>query len=217
MIYNDSFMDCLYGHDEELKPHMTKAMMDELYGPLFDPNPSASEASVEELIKAGMLSMLKERINIRRKRKKLGLEFPDITDPTKWVKKKRKNRGRKKKNRRGGGASKRRTVMQRSNWSCHYCGVSFLDETVKMTLDHLMPKCQGGKNGNKNLVACCNECNQSKADLSRDMFLTLRPDLKAKEQDLNYLNGMDGRFPWSGNPYSDLYNDQEFWSNYFGG
>lgn len=171
MIYNDSFMDALYGPVEDLTPHF-------------------SDEEMEALIE-------------RQRIISLTFEIQEV---------KRKKRGP----RRDRHSRRKRTCFQRSNWCCHYCGRPDKLDKVRLTLDHVLARSKGGRDGNKNLVACCPDCNQAKADMSKEDFLKTRPDLQAMEQDLNYLNGMAGRPPWCGNPYSDLYNNKDFWSAYFG-
>lgn len=126
---------------------------------------------------------------------------------------KNKKKSRRRSNRH---FKKKKTVLRRSNWACHYCGREDKFEGVRLTLDHVFPRSKGGKDGNKNLVACCPDCNQAKDDMSKEEFFELYPELRKLQMDLNNLNGTFGRAPWCGNPYSDLYNCREFWINYFG-
>jgi hypothetical protein len=46
---------------------------------------------------------------------------------------------------------------QELEW-CHYCGL------LATTKDHVVPKARGGSNHAINLVPCCYDCNQRKAD-----------------------------------------------------
>lgn len=39
------------------------------------------------------------------------------------------------------------------------------------TIEHVMPKCQGGANDKSNLVASCRRCNNARADMDFDAFL----------------------------------------------
>lgn len=178
MIYNDSFMDCLYGPVEELEPHEPTGI-----------SLAQWEQENAEKNHIGLQALFWEQEQAKRKRKSGAHNFK----------------------------KKKKTVLQRSNWSCHYCGVVDGTNGVKLNLDHVIPKSKGGGNGNKNLVACCPTCNQAKADTSLEDFLNRRPDLKKLCRSLNYVNGMEGRAPWSGNPYSDLYNVEDFWDIYFNG
>lgn len=50
----------------------------------------------------------------------------------------------------------RRAVLQRDANTCAYCG------EVGLTLDHVVPLCQGGRSNWENTVAACRDCNQHK-------------------------------------------------------
>ena len=51
----------------------------------------------------------------------------------------------------------RHWVFSRDLWRCAYCG------RVGDTLDHVVPKSQGGEDLPSNLVVCCEPCNRRKA------------------------------------------------------
>jgi 5-methylcytosine-specific restriction endonuclease McrA len=55
----------------------------------------------------------------------------------------------------------KRGVLRRDNFTCGYCGRDGAD-----TVDHIVPQCRGGLSTWENLIACCKDCNQLKADLS---------------------------------------------------
>lgn len=50
-----------------------------------------------------------------------------------------------------------RNVFMRDGYKCIYCS-----STKELTLDHVVPKCRGGKNTWGNLVTCCHKCNARK-------------------------------------------------------
>jgi 5-methylcytosine-specific restriction endonuclease McrA len=50
----------------------------------------------------------------------------------------------------------RRSVFKRDGYVCQYCG--------RPTLDHVVPKSQGGRSTWDNLVSACHSCNHKKAD-----------------------------------------------------
>jgi len=57
----------------------------------------------------------------------------------------------------------RRQVFLRDDWICQYCGAG---KSHDLTIDHIIPKCQGGKNTYTNCVTACFNCNQRKAGLT---------------------------------------------------
>jgi 5-methylcytosine-specific restriction endonuclease McrA len=58
----------------------------------------------------------------------------------------------------------RENVFHRDHNKCQYCGVVF--SMKELTIDHIIPRCQGGKTVWNNVVACCKPCNNMKADKS---------------------------------------------------
>lgn len=55
-----------------------------------------------------------------------------------------------------------RTVFARDDYRCQYCGRSF--PAAELTLDHVIPRRQGGARSFTNLVTACRACNHRKAD-----------------------------------------------------
>jgi len=56
----------------------------------------------------------------------------------------------------------RRTIYRRDAYMCQYCGKK--KSTTELSLDHVIPKCQGGLTNWENIVVACTECNSRKAD-----------------------------------------------------
>lgn len=54
----------------------------------------------------------------------------------------------------------RKNLLERDNHTCQYCGIS----SGPMTIDHIIPKSQGGKESWENLVTACRPCNQKKGN-----------------------------------------------------
>lgn len=52
----------------------------------------------------------------------------------------------------------RREVFRRDNYTCQYCG----KKTSSLTIDHVIPRHQGGKHVWNNVVAACSHCNHRK-------------------------------------------------------
>ena len=55
---------------------------------------------------------------------------------------------------------------QKGMGKCHYCQERF-DPKI-LTMDHKVPISRGGKSTKKNLVPCCQECNQKKKYLTSE-------------------------------------------------
>ena len=56
----------------------------------------------------------------------------------------------------------RREIFWRDNYTCQYCGRQSRD----LTLDHVMPRVQGGDHSWDNVVAACVPCNHIKAGMT---------------------------------------------------
>lgn len=56
----------------------------------------------------------------------------------------------------------RQNLFTRDKNTCAYCGV--VHEVRNLTIDHIIPRCRGGKTEWNNVVTCCKTCNQIKAD-----------------------------------------------------
>lgn len=56
----------------------------------------------------------------------------------------------------------RQNILARDRWLCQYCGEKV--ETKDMTMDHVVPRAQGGRTEWENIVTCCEDCNAKKAD-----------------------------------------------------
>lgn len=56
----------------------------------------------------------------------------------------------------------RRNVFRRDHWTCQYCGIQ--PGTEELTIDHVVPRSQGGVSSWENCVLACVECNKRKAN-----------------------------------------------------
>ena len=59
-------------------------------------------------------------------------------------------------------ALSRKNILIRDRHTCQFCGRVL--SASELTLDHVMPRSQGGKSTWENLVACCHPCNNHKGD-----------------------------------------------------
>ena len=60
---------------------------------------------------------------------------------------------------------KRLAIYLRDGFRCVYCGESLRDsDPATATLDHLIPRCEGGDNDETNLVTACRSCNSTRQD-----------------------------------------------------
>ena len=53
-------------------------------------------------------------------------------------------------------------ILQRDEFRCIYCGVSSVEDGVKLHIDHITPAIKGGIGRAFNLVTACNRCNTHK-------------------------------------------------------
>lgn len=59
-------------------------------------------------------------------------------------------------------AFSRRNVARRDHFTCQYCGAQ--PGVAGLTIDHVVPRAQGGPSSWTNCVAACGDCNARKAD-----------------------------------------------------
>lgn len=57
---------------------------------------------------------------------------------------------------------RKNVLVGRDRCICQYCGSQ--SPTERLTLDHVIPRAQGGQTTWENIVACCFKCNQHKAN-----------------------------------------------------
>jgi hypothetical protein len=57
----------------------------------------------------------------------------------------------------------RLAIYLRDNLCCCYCG-STLEDGIKLTLDHLTTRSNGGNNKPENLITACHKCNSNRGD-----------------------------------------------------
>ena len=63
-------------------------------------------------------------------------------------------------------AFSRRNIFKRDRYTCQYCGSRPRHD--ELTIDHVIPRAQGGQSTWDNCVLACVDCNHSKADRTPD-------------------------------------------------
>lgn len=58
---------------------------------------------------------------------------------------------------------KRLAIYLRDSLSCCYCNHG-VEDSVRLTLDHVIPHSKGGDNSERNLVTACLECNSARGN-----------------------------------------------------
>jgi hypothetical protein len=53
-------------------------------------------------------------------------------------------------------------LFKRDEFRCIYCGLSSIENSAELSIDHIVPRCGGGSDTAKNLVTCCCACNSAK-------------------------------------------------------
>ncbi|MBX7144052.1 MAG: HNH endonuclease [Oligoflexia bacterium] len=90
----------------------------------------------------------------------------------------------------------RSNVLARDNFECQYCGRDLAPREA--TLDHVLPRSQGGKTTWENIVCCCSACNRKKGGrtpIEARMLLRTKP---VRPDWLPVLNiRLNGRIPIS--------------------
>ncbi|MBD3225164.1 MAG: HNH endonuclease [Caldithrix sp.] len=91
----------------------------------------------------------------------------------------------------------RKNIIRRDSNVCQYCGKN----SRPMTIDHIKPKCYGGKDTWENLVCACVPCNTKKGNRTpeqADMHLLRQPK---RPSHLFFLKALIGNPHTSWKPY----------------
>ena len=56
----------------------------------------------------------------------------------------------------------RRNIFKRDNYDCQYCSCKL--DGSSATVDHVIPRCRGGRHTWNNVVTCCLKCNRKKGN-----------------------------------------------------
>lgn len=96
----------------------------------------------------------------------------------------------------------RRNIYARDSNRCQYCGKKH--PTTELSLDHVVPKSQGGKTTWENIVCCCVKCNVKKGGRTPDqasMHLITKP-IKPRRSPVISIRLADERY-WSWKQFLD--------------
>ena len=88
----------------------------------------------------------------------------------------------------------RRNIYARDSSRCQYCGKKF--PTTDLSLDHVVPRSQGGKASWENIVCCCVKCNVKKGGRTPEqahMHLITKP-VKPKRSPVINIRLADERY-----------------------
>ena len=56
----------------------------------------------------------------------------------------------------------RLSVYTRDDYTCQYCGNSYVGDRRRLTIDHVVPRSRGGDTSWENVVTACQDCNRKK-------------------------------------------------------
>lgn len=101
----------------------------------------------------------------------------------------------------------RRNIFARDRNLCQYCGRHF--STSELSLDHILPRSQGGRSTWENLVCCCVHCNARKGGRTPEQahMKLIRKALKPKRNPVISLRmGSDKYASWR------AFLDNAYWS-----
>lgn len=78
----------------------------------------------------------------------------------------------------------RRNLFIRDRNTCQFCAKKF--RTEELTMDHIVPRCKGGKVTWKNIVLACQSCNNKKGSksLAESGLRLIRQPFEPREEDL---------------------------------
>ncbi len=82
----------------------------------------------------------------------------------------------------------KQSIKEHFNCTCVYCGNNY--QIHELTIDHVKPKCNGGKDLANNLVPACQSCNQGKGSSHwlQWMRQTFGSNYSREQLILNHIN-----------------------------
>jgi len=90
----------------------------------------------------------------------------------------------------------RRALLSRDHYTCQYCGAQ--SSGKELTIDHVLPRSQGGETTWENVAAACKSCNSKKGNRTpteANMQLLSQPR-KPKYLALAYVTGEEAYTAW---------------------
>ncbi len=90
----------------------------------------------------------------------------------------------------------RHNIFKRDGNRCQYCG-----ENKDLTLDHLIPRSQGGESSWTNLVTACKKCNTEKGDFPLEKVGMKLRNPPAKPSYISFLKMASGTLREDWKPY----------------
>lgn len=92
----------------------------------------------------------------------------------------------------------RKGVFKRDKYICQYTGIKY--SPSKLTIDHVIPKSQGGKNTWENCVTCSNQANSVKGDRTPEeagMILLRKPAAPAHSLFIEFWSMSNPHLDWA--------------------
>lgn len=105
----------------------------------------------------------------------------------------------------------RENIYSRDKGKCQYCNINIKANSNEFTLDHVIPKAQGGKTCYENVVVCCIECNREKACRTPEQAGLILKNKPIRPKTLFRVFNWKHHFPQSWQSY--LYWNQELESD----
>ena len=56
-------------------------------------------------------------------------------------------------------------VLARDGFRCQYCGAASTDDGIRLEVDHILPRANGGTDDLDNLITACHICNRGKSSM----------------------------------------------------
>jgi 5-methylcytosine-specific restriction endonuclease McrA len=91
----------------------------------------------------------------------------------------------------------RKNILRRDSFKCGYCGRGDLP----LTIDHIIPKAQGGNDSWENLICACTSCNNKKGDrtpVEANMNMLSKP---FKPSHIMFIKTVVGKLDETWKPY----------------